>query len=137
MKGLVLIIFWFFAVAGLWAEFVLLEVHWNLFDWNPRVDFQGLAIVLALCVTLAVILLLCRGTNLPAGRRISFLLCAALVGLGIYVSGPEPKTESLFSREQSSPFWYRGCRLAVLFLPLILWTVGPSARRKEVRRQVI
>jgi hypothetical protein len=123
-RVILLVLCWLVAAFALWVLLVSLEVYWNLYDWQPKVDAIALGLGLAIFSTIACIWLLTRASRRLAARGTSLLICLALLILGVYVLPPEPKGSGLFARERTSPFWYRGGRLAVLALPALFWVLS-------------
>ena len=121
---------WFGATALLYVMLVILELNWNLFDWQPRIDPKALTLAAGLCSILLGILLLSQVSHSCLSGWISFLLCLALLALAIYVLPPEPITRGMFGRKEPSPLWYRSARFVVMALPLSFWIRGFLQRRK-------
>jgi len=123
-----LILGWAMAALALWALLVVLEVYWNLYDWQPKLDSRALGMGLAVVLALTGMLLLARVRRQRAARTVSLFVCVALLGLGIYVLPPEPLSSGLFARERISPASYRVGRLFVLASPVLFWIFGVLRR---------
>ena len=121
---ILLVLGWLVAAIALWVLLVSLEIYWNLYDWQPKVDSIALGLGLVIFSTIACMWLLTRASRRLAARGASLVMCLALLILGGYVLPPEPKDSGLFARERTSPFWYRGGRLAVLALPALFWVLA-------------
>jgi hypothetical protein len=124
VRPFLLVLGWLAAALCLWALLVVLEVYWNLYDWQPELDARSLGVGLGVCVALAGMLLLARARGQRAARGVSLAICLALLGLAVYVFAPEPLTAGLFARERSSPAWYRASRFFVLAAPTLFWVLG-------------
>ena len=120
---------WLVAVLGVYVALVILELYWNLYDWQPKLDSRALGLIIGVCSVLAAIRFLARATSHRIGQGVSLALCVALLALAGYVFPREPLTPGLFAREHSSPLWYRAGRFVVLALPSVLWGLGQLGRR--------
>jgi amino acid permease len=109
---------------------VLLELDWNLYDWEPQFDFKGIASVIVSVAVLAIIYFLARSTRDRFSKTVSFLLVVTLAGISIYTFPRETQTSGLFARQSPSPLWYRGGRLLLMILPGVFWTIGVFGKRK-------
>src|ERR1017187_8893530 len=133
-RPLLLALGWLMSAAGLYAALVMLELYWNLFDWQPKLDLRALGLIIGIIALLAAIRFLARASNDRFSQVVSLVACLAMFGLGVYVSLPEPMTQGLFAREAPSPFWYRAGRLALLALPSVFWGLGLRRRWKHAAR---
>ena len=125
---------WIFASVVLYAAVLGLELHWNFFDWLPRLDLIACGLMMAALLALTVFGLLARSPRDRVVRVVALVLCLALLGLGVYVLPAEAKGEGLFARQMPSPWWYRGGRLLVMCCPLILWVSATfRLRAKDAR----
>jgi hypothetical protein len=115
---------WLGVAAGLYAGLVALELYWNLIDWRPRPDFVGMGLVAWILGILCVVRYLVRRDAGSWSRFFSLALCVGLSALGAYLLPAEPLTEGFLGRATSSPWWYRGGRLAALCAPLAFWIIG-------------
>ena len=132
VRRVLLIFFWVLAVAGLYAALVVLEVYWNLFDWQPRLDLAAFGIMVWMGMMLAALWCLCRASTDRVIGGVALLLCAALVALAIYVFAPEPVKPGLLGRDTASPLWYRTGRLVILTLPAVFWLLCRRWRKPFV-----
>ena len=130
MRPILLVLGWLLGATALYVALVLLELHWNLYEWRPTLDLTTLGLILGMCVILVLIGLLARASFHPAVRGVSFLIALALFALAVYVSPREPLTHGLFARTRTSPLWYRAGRFAILASPTTLWTFGLRRHRK-------
>jgi hypothetical protein len=121
---------WFGATASVYLTLVILELHWNVFNWRPNLDPEALCLLLVLFSALIAIRLLAQVTRDHLSQWVSLLLCSSLFALAVYVLPPEPLTQGMFARQQPSPLWYRGVRFVVLVMPLSFWVYGLLQRRK-------
>jgi hypothetical protein len=119
---------WLLAAAGLYAALVMLELYWNLYDWQPKLDLEALGLIFGMLALLAAIRLLARASGNRFSRGSSLVICLALLALAVYVFPPEPRSSGLFAREAPSLFWYRAARFAVLALPSAFWSRGVLRR---------
>lgn len=128
---MLVIFLWVLAEGGLYVSLVVLEVYWNLFDWQPRLDLPALGIIVWMGIMLAALWFLAttNGDRITSG--VSLLLCAALVALAIYVVAPEPLKPGLLGRDAASPLWYRAGRVAILILPAVFWLAGRLTKRGQ------
>jgi hypothetical protein len=127
--SILLVAGWLVATSGLYVALVLLELRWNLYDWQPRYDLQGDCLVCGTGCLIYVFWLLAKAGGNRVIRTVSFLACLALLALGVYIMPPEPLTAGVFGREQSSPSWYRGARTLALILPGIFWSLNRAPGR--------
>jgi len=129
VQASLLILGWVIAALSLWALLVVLEVYWNLYDWQPKLDSAALGIALAVCLALAGMFVLASARRQHAARGVSLMVCLALLSLAIYVLPAEPLTSGLFARERPSPAWYRVARFFALASPALFWVLGIASRR--------
>ena len=115
---------WLFAAATLYLVLLLLELYWNLFQWDPKWDARTVGMLGLVSGVVVLTAFLARGSQHPFTRVLSGLLSAALLSLGFYVLPAEALTEGLFARTAPSPFWYRGTRCVVMGLPLLFWLLA-------------
>jgi hypothetical protein len=127
-RAILLSLGWLLAAAGLYAALVMLELYWNLYDWQPKLDLEALGLIFGMLALLATIRLLARASGNRFSRGSSLVICLALLALAVYVFPPEPRSSGLFAREAPSPFWYRAARFAVLALPSAFWSRGVLRR---------
>jgi hypothetical protein len=109
---------------------VILELYWNLFDWQPRIDSKAMGLVAGLCSAVIAMFLLSQINQGRLSQFVSLLLCLALLALAVYVFPAEPITQGMFGRREASPLWYRAARFVVMVLPLSFWVRGFLRRRK-------
>ena len=119
---------WLLAAAGLYAALVMLELYWNLYDWQPKVDFNAAGLIFGVVVVLGAIRLLARASRDRFSRSVSLVICLTLLAVAVYVVPAEAITAGLFAREAPSPFWYRAARFVALALPSVLWCRGVLRR---------
>ncbi len=122
--------------VGLWGyvNMLLVELYWNLVDWEPRADWKSLLLLLCVLANLVASFVLARATRNPAARTVSLFFCVVLVGIGFYVLPAEPLGHGLFARTSPSPLWYRGTRLIIMALPSLFWAFWLLRRRRGARR---
>jgi hypothetical protein len=130
IRTIILIIGWLMAALALYLALTVLELWWNLNDWQPKFDARALALIVGACLALLMIGCLARANAHQIGQGVSLATCLALLALGVYVFPQEPLTQGLFARGQSSPLWYRGGRLVALASPSVLWSLGLLRRRR-------
>lgn len=128
IRAFLLVLGWLAAAFCLWALLVVLEVYWNLYNWQPEFDLSALGAALGVCLALVSLLLLARAGGRGAVRGVALVVCLTLLVLAVYVAPPEPLTSGLFARERSSPNWYRVSRFCVLALPTVFWFFGRLRR---------
>jgi hypothetical protein len=129
-RVILLSIGWFVAALGLYVALVILELYWNLNDWQPKLDSRASGLIIGVGSILVAIRFLARANSHRIGQGVSLVLCLALLALAVYVFPREPLTQGLFARQQSSPLWYRASRLVVLASPGVLWVLGLLAQRR-------
>jgi hypothetical protein len=110
----------------------LLEVHWNLVNWKPLLDWISLLLMLMLAGILLGFIRLFQAESRRLMRGFSLLICVALLGLGIYLLPQEPLTEGLFARNTPSPAGYRIGRLLVMAAPTALWLCSLRNQKKTL-----
>jgi hypothetical protein len=130
-RAILLTLGWLVAAAGLYVALVMLEIYWNLFDWQPRLDLKATGLIFGILAVLAVIRFLARASCDRFSQGMSLAACLALLALAVYVFSPEPITQGLFARESPSPLWYRAARFVALALPSVYWGLGWLRRRKR------
>lgn len=108
---------------------VLLELHWNLVNWKPVVDWVFLLLLLMIAGSLASFERLARMPRLNPVTVVSVVICLCLFGLGIYLLPQEALTSGLFERNQPSPAWYRFGRLLIMATPAALRLYFPLSPR--------
>ena len=123
-RAMLLTLGWLLASAGLYVALVILELYWNLYDWEPKLDSHSTVLILGMLAVLVAIWFLARASSDLLSRGVSGTICLALLALGVYVFLPEPITHGLFAREMPSPLWYRAGRFVVLALPSVFWGLG-------------
>ena len=133
IRGILVLLGWLVAAFALWVLLVVLEIYWNLYDWQPKADSIALGLGFGIFSAVACMWLLARVTRQVAARGASLVICLALLVLGVYILPAEPLSTGLFARERASPLWYRGGRLAVLALPALCWVLAMS--RMNTHRQ--
>jgi hypothetical protein len=114
---------WLCLTCILYVEWVVLELCWNLYDWQPSLHARSLAIFFAIGSTMTVWWFLAKIPLGRTGRIVPSVCCLALAALAIYVFPAEPLTQGVFSRQLASPLWYRGGRSLVLGLPGTFWLI--------------
>jgi hypothetical protein len=130
-RAILLSLGWLLSAAGLYVALVVLELYWNLYDWQPKPDLQAVGLILGILAVLAAIRLLARAGCDRFSRGVSLVICLALLALAAYVAPPELLTQGLFAREAPSPCWYRAARFVVLALPSVFWGLGFLHRWKS------
>ena len=123
-RAILLTLGWLLAAAGLYVALVMLELYWNLYDWQPRLDLRALGLFCGMVAVLVAIRFLARAGGTHFSRGVSLAICLALLALGIYVFPPEPITHGMFARETPSPLCYRTGRFVLLALPSVFWGLG-------------
>ncbi len=123
-RAFVITLGWLIASTGLYLAVLGLELYWNLYDWQPRVDWKAIGLVIVMLGILLAIRMLARASRDRFSRSVALVECLVLLSLAIYVFPAEPLTQGLFARTTASPFWYRAARLSVMGLPTILWALG-------------
>jgi hypothetical protein len=132
-RSLLLCLAWLASAAVLYVLALVLELVWNLYDWQPSLDWQALGPLLGMAALLAGMRRLAKAAGDRVSRAVSLVMCLALLALAVYVLPPEPPGHGLFARQTPSPFWYRGGRLVVLALPGVFWCLGFRHRRVGVQ----
>ena len=126
MKRTIMLIIGWLAVMGALFYFVLmLDFHWNFFDWLPELDLETAAYILGIFVAVAAVWFLGRVSRDKISRVVAALACLALALLAIFWYPAEPTSHGLFGRIQPSPFWFRGGRVLLLCVPAVIlffWT---------------
>ena len=130
-RAILLTLCWLLAAAGLYVALVMLELYWNLYDWQPELDLRALGLFCGMVAVLAAIRILARADGNRFSRGVSLVICLALLALGIYVFPAEPITHGMFARETPSPLWYRAGRFVLLALPSVFWGLGMHRWRKQ------
>jgi hypothetical protein len=120
-RSIMVTIGWLTAAGVFAAAMMILEINWNLFDWNPRLDLIALACGFGILGALAAIWLLARSIRDKSGQVISFVLCVLLVGLAIHLFPAEFASEAFLERKRPSPLWFRGARVLLMSLPSAFW----------------
>jgi hypothetical protein len=131
-RAILLALGWLVAAAGLYVALVVLELDWNLYDWEPKLDLKASGLIAGMLAMLAAIRLLARASRDRFSQTVSLVICLTLLALAVYVSPPEPMTQGLFAREAPSPLWYRAARFAVLALPGVFWSLDLLRRRNRL-----
>ena len=104
MKRAILLTFgWLTSGLGLYFMLVILELYWNVYDWQPRWDSQAAGLIAGVFLFLVAMRFLARATRDRASRGVSLVLCLGMLALAFYVLWPEPITQGLFARERASP----------------------------------
>ena len=98
-RVIVLSIGWLVAALALYVALLILDLYWNLFDWQPKVDPIAVGLIIGVCAVLVAVRFLVRATSHRIGQGLSLVLCVALLGLAFYLFPPEPLTQGLFARE--------------------------------------
>ena len=129
-RVIVLSIGWLVAALALYVALLILDLYWNLYDWQPKVDSIAVGLIIGVCAVLVAVRFLVRATSHRIGQGLSLVLCFALLALAFYVFPPEPLTQGLFAREHSSPLWYRAGRFVALASPSVLWSLHRIGWRK-------
>ena len=130
-RAILLTLGWLLAAAGLYVALVMLELYWNLYDWQPRLDLRALGLFCGMISVLVAIRFLARAGGNRFSQGVSLVICLALLALGVYVFPAEPITHGMFARESPSPLWYRAARFVLLALPCLFWGVGMLRWRKQ------
>ena len=84
---------WLLAALTLYTALVALELYWNLYDWQPKLDLNTVGLIFGKLALLGVIWFLARAGRDRLSRCVSLLVCLALLVLAVYVVPPEAKTE--------------------------------------------
>lgn len=121
LRGFLLSLGCLIAACGIYASVLLLELYWNLYEWEPKWDGRAAGMIVALAVCVTTMAFLSRATSPRFGKVFGCLLALLLLGLGFYVLAPEPLSKGLFGRSAPSAAWYRFSRLAAMGLPLLFW----------------
>ncbi len=129
-RNILLALAWIAAALCLYTALVILELYWNLYDWQPVMDLKALGLTCGVGSILLAIAFLARTRCHATVRWFSLVVCLALLALGVYVLPREPVTHGLFAREHASPAWYRGARFILLLAPTLLWGTGFLRLRK-------
>lgn len=53
---------WLVAASGLYVALVMLELYWELYDWQPKLDLDALGLIIWICSVLVAIRFLARAT---------------------------------------------------------------------------
>jgi uncharacterized membrane protein len=130
-RAILLTLGWLLATAGLYVALVMLELYWNLYEWEPRLDLRALGLFCGMVAVLATIRVLARAEGNRFSQGVSLAICLALLALGVYVFPAEPITHGMFAREMPSPLWYRAGRFVLLALPCLFWGLGMLRWRKQ------
>jgi hypothetical protein len=130
-RAILLTLGWLLAATGLYVALVMLELYWNLTDWQPKLDSNASGLMTGILALLAAIGFLARASGDRFSQGLSLAICLALLALAVYVVPPEPMTQGLFARESPSPLWYRAARFVALALPSVFWGLGLLRRRKR------
>jgi hypothetical protein len=130
-RAILLTLGWLLAAAGLYVALVMLELYWNLYDWQPILDLKGSGLIFGILAVLAVIWFLARASHARFSQVVSLAACLALLAIAVYVLPPEPMTQGLFARKAPSPLWYRAVRFVLLALPSVFWALGRMRQRKH------
>jgi hypothetical protein len=130
-RAILLTLGWLFSAAGLYVALLMLELSWNLNNWQPKLDLSAAGLILEMIAVLSAIWLLARAGCDRLSQGASLAICLALLALGVYVFPPEPITHGMFARETPSPLWYRAARFVLLALPCLFWGVGMLRWRKQ------
>src|ERR1035437_5758535 len=109
-RAILLSLGWLVSAAVLYAALVALELYWNLYDWQPKVDLNTASLIFGMLAALAALRLLARAGKARLSRGVSLAICLALLALAVYVVPAEPLAQGLFGREAPSPLWYRAGR---------------------------
>jgi hypothetical protein len=123
---------WIAAGAGVYVALLSLDVYWNLFNWEFRLDWAALGLIALMLAALTCVGLLLRARTGPVVGGVSLCICFGLFALGVYVSPPEPLSAGWFGRVAPSPGWYRGGRLITMALPTLMWTAMFLRRRRKM-----
>ncbi len=121
---------WVFSGLALYLGCLVLDLYWNLAEWKPRWDWTAFLLFAWIAASLLTYRLLTRSLGGTLSITISLIVSVALASLGIYAAKAELLSEGLFGREASSPLWYRGGRLVLMALPLILCVTILNKRRR-------
>ncbi len=119
---------WAMAAVVLYADMLLLEVKWNLFNWRQQWDGVALWLLAWALVDLSAFWLLAGISHDRVSRSVALVTCLLLVAIAIYALSPEKPASGLFGREAPSPLWFRGGRLLLMALPLAFWTARRCPR---------
>jgi peptidoglycan biosynthesis protein MviN/MurJ (putative lipid II flippase) len=123
-RAILLSLGWLLSAVVLYAALVALELYWNLYDWQPKLDWNAAVLIFGMLAALAALGLLARAGKARFSRGVSLAICLALLALAVYVVRAEPLTQGLFARGAHSPLWYRVGRFVVLALPGVFWGLG-------------
>ena len=116
-RTILLTLGWLAAALGLYAALLGLELCWNLYNWQPRLDTDSMGLIGGALSFLVAIRFLAGATRDGVSQGVAWLTCLALLALAVYVLPPEPLTTGLFARTVASPLWYRAGRFLLLVLP--------------------
>ncbi len=59
-RSMLLALGWISAALGLYTSLVILELYWNLYDWQPTVDLKVLGLTCVVCSMLLAMAFLAR-----------------------------------------------------------------------------
>lgn len=121
LRATLLIIGWLTFSAILFWSVLSLALHWNFFNWSPRIDLEAIIELSVLAASLAVIYFLARLTRGRVSRVVSLLFCVAMFSFALANSAPEPRTPGWFGRSRPSAFWFRGGIVLVFAMPGVFW----------------
>ena len=54
-RAILLTLGWLLAAAGLYVALVMLELYWNLYDWQPGLDLRALGLIGGMVAVLVAI----------------------------------------------------------------------------------
>jgi len=131
IRSLLMLIGWLAGCFALLQATVMLDFHWDFFDWHPQFDSEALVAGLEIVAGIVAIGFLGRVTRDKASLIVSCVLCVALLALAVAWISPEPVPQPPFrsygdapgARHCASPVWYRGARLFVMALPAAFWAL--------------
>lgn len=128
-RTLLPILGWCAATGSLYGAALLLDLYWNIIDWQPRLDWIAIGLFAWAAAALTGMGFLARA-NLPTIARVIGLLASlALLAAAINALPAESRSEGLLGRDEPSPPWYRVGRLALLALPALAATAALVSRK--------
>jgi hypothetical protein len=109
---------WLVAAAAQLYAVLLLNLHWNLFDWSPKLDYNTAVYAIGIVISLCEIWFLGKFSRDKISWCAAVPACLILAWIAIHLLPAEPVTSGLWlSRSQSSPLWFRGGITLFLCMP--------------------
>lgn len=120
---------WCAAIGSLYGAALLLDLYWNIIDWQPRLDWITGGLFAWAAAALTGTWFLARANLSTIARIMGLLASLALLAAAINALPAEPRGEGLLGRDEPSPPWYRVGRLALLALPTLAATGALVSKR--------